>query len=183
MCGFVCGRRREGLLGELRHASVVVYAGGRTHHAPPTHPQRAATRPRSTGHGQPPPPSGAALGHLPQQEPPARLLLPRHRGALSFPCIHPPTHPPVHLSTKIYRPHTHIPSSPSQTTQSHLHRIPGLSPKFIYFNDDVFLGAPAWPEDFVMTSGVQKVRRTSEGGTTRRLGPAVVGERRGRARR
>lgn len=33
----------------------------------------------------------------------------------------------------------------------------GLSKKFIYFNDDVFLGSPVLPEDFVMTSGVQKV--------------------------
>jgi hypothetical protein len=33
----------------------------------------------------------------------------------------------------------------------------GLSRKFIYFNDDVFLGAPVLPEDFVLTSGAQKV--------------------------
>jgi UDP-N-acetylglucosamine-lysosomal-enzyme len=32
-----------------------------------------------------------------------------------------------------------------------------LSERFIYFNDDVFLGAPTWPEDFVLTSGNQRV--------------------------
>lgn len=39
----------------------------------------------------------------------------------------------------------------------------GLSKKFIYFNDDVFLGSPVLPEDFVMTSGVQKVGRDQRG--------------------
>ncbi len=44
----------------------------------------------------------------------------------------------------------------SPAIEAHLHRIPGLSKKFIYFNDDVFLGAPTKPEDFVSVSGVQK---------------------------
>lgn len=35
-------------------------------------------------------------------------------------------------------------------------RIRGLSDRFIYFNDDVFLGSRALPEDFVQVSGVQK---------------------------
>jgi hypothetical protein len=53
--------------------------------------------------------------------------------------------------------HTHIIYiQTNPPTKSHLHRIRGLSDKFIYFNDDVFLGAPTWPEDFVQTSGVQK---------------------------
>ena len=39
----------------------------------------------------------------------------------------------------------------------HLHRIPGLSRKFIYFNDDVMLGAPVWPEDFFSVHRGQKV--------------------------
>ena len=38
-------------------------------------------------------------------------------------------------------------SSPAIETQ--LHKIPGLSQKFIYFNDDVFLGSPVLPDDFV----------------------------------
>lgn len=36
-------------------------------------------------------------------------------------------------------------------------RIPGLSEKFLYFNDDVILGAEVWPEDFVTKTGGQKV--------------------------
>ena len=31
----------------------------------------------------------------------------------------------------------------------------GLSKKFIYFNDDVFLGSPVLPEDFVSSEGSQ----------------------------
>ena len=44
----------------------------------------------------------------------------------------------------------------SPAIEANLHRIPGLSKKFIYFNDDVFLGAPTKPEDFLSVSGVQK---------------------------
>ena len=44
----------------------------------------------------------------------------------------------------------------SPAIEAHLHRIPGLSKKFIYFNDDVFLGAPTMPEDFLSVSGSQK---------------------------
>jgi len=36
-------------------------------------------------------------------------------------------------------------------------RIPGVSDKFLYFNDDVMLGAEIWPEDFVTQAGGQKV--------------------------
>lgn len=36
-------------------------------------------------------------------------------------------------------------------------RIPGLSNKFLYFNDDVMLGAAVWPEDFITWAYGQKV--------------------------
>jgi len=51
---------------------------------------------------------------------------------------------------------SHLPVFSSPAIEAHLHRIPGLSKRFIYFNDDVFLGAPVTPEDFVSISGVQK---------------------------
>lgn len=41
-----------------------------------------------------------------------------------------------------------LPSFSSPAIESHLHRIPGLSQRFVYFNDDIFLGAPTYPEDF-----------------------------------
>ncbi|KAL3270725.1 hypothetical protein HHI36_021251 [Cryptolaemus montrouzieri] len=36
--------------------------------------------------------------------------------------------------------------------ESHLHRIQGLSKKFLYFNDDVFLGQPVYLEDFISSN-------------------------------
>ncbi|GAB5031142.1 n-acetylglucosamine-1-phosphotransferase subunits alpha beta-like [Nannochloropsis oceanica] len=59
--------------------------------------------------------------------------------------------------TAIFPNKSHLPVFSSPAIEAHLHRIPGLSQKFIYFNDDVFLAAPTYPEDFVSTSGVQKV--------------------------
>lgn len=50
-----------------------------------------------------------------------------------------------------------LPSFSSPAIESHIHRIPGLSDKFLYFNDDVLLGAEVWPEDFVTKAGGQKV--------------------------
>lgn len=45
-----------------------------------------------------------------------------------------------------------LPSFSSPAIESHLHRIPGLSKRFVYFNDDVFLGAPTYLEDFMSES-------------------------------
>ena len=58
--------------------------------------------------------------------------------------------------TDIFPNHSHLPVFSSPAIEAHLHRIPGLSKKFIYFNDDVFLGAPTLPEDFTSVGGVQK---------------------------
>lgn len=44
-----------------------------------------------------------------------------------------------------------------QAIETQLHRIPGLSTRFVYFNDDVLLGAETWPEDFVRLDGAQKL--------------------------
>jgi hypothetical protein len=57
---------------------------------------------------------------------------------------------------EIFPNRSHLPVFSSPAIEAHLHRIPGLSNKFIYFNDDVFLGAPTSPEDFTSVMGIQK---------------------------
>ncbi|XP_034943289.1 N-acetylglucosamine-1-phosphotransferase subunits alpha/beta [Chelonus insularis] len=57
----------------------------------------------------------------------------------------------------IFPDKSHLPTFSSPAIESHLHKIPGLSDKFLYFNDDVFLGQEIWPEDFVTQTGGQKV--------------------------
>lgn len=52
---------------------------------------------------------------------------------------------------------SHLPVFSSPAIEANLHRIPGLSKKFIYFNDDVFLGAKVLPEDFISLRGAQKL--------------------------
>ena len=42
-----------------------------------------------------------------------------------------------------------LPTFNSNAIEHNLHRIKGLSEKFIYFNDDVFLGAPVPVDDFI----------------------------------
>lgn len=58
--------------------------------------------------------------------------------------------------SEIFQNKSHLPVFSSPAIESHLHEIPGISKKFIYFNDDVFLGTTVTPEDFVSVSGVQK---------------------------
>jgi hypothetical protein len=58
---------------------------------------------------------------------------------------------------EIFPNQSHLPVFSSPAIETHLHRIPGLSKKFIYFNDDVFLGAPTLPEDFYLISGTQRL--------------------------
>ncbi|CAI5735989.1 unnamed protein product [Hyaloperonospora brassicae] len=50
----------------------------------------------------------------------------------------------------------HLPVFSSPAIEWNLDNIPGLSDMFLYFNDDVFLGSPVRPEDFVSQAGVQK---------------------------
>lgn len=45
-----------------------------------------------------------------------------------------------------------LPTFSSPAIESHLHRIPGLSERFIYFNDDVFLGTETYIDDFYSNS-------------------------------
>ncbi|GMF21838.1 unnamed protein product [Phytophthora fragariaefolia] len=51
---------------------------------------------------------------------------------------------------------SHLPVFSSPAIEWNLDNIPGLSDMFLYFNDDVFLGSPVRPEDFVSQAGVQK---------------------------
>ena len=45
-------------------------------------------------------------------------------------------------------PNEYLPTYNCNTIETHLHFIPGLSEKFIYFNDDTFLNTVVYPEDF-----------------------------------
>ena len=47
-----------------------------------------------------------------------------------------------------YIPKEYLPTFSSHTIELNLHRIPGLSEHFVYFNDDVFLNKPLRPEAF-----------------------------------
>ncbi|KAJ8956361.1 hypothetical protein NQ318_015099 [Aromia moschata] len=49
---------------------------------------------------------------------------------------------------EIFRDTISLPSFSSPAIECNLHRIPGLSKRFIYFNDDIFLGQPTFLEDF-----------------------------------
>jgi len=57
----------------------------------------------------------------------------------------------------IFPDKTHLPTFNSHAIELHLHRIPDISDRFIYFNDDVFLGNSVSPHDFLTASGGQKI--------------------------
>jgi len=48
---------------------------------------------------------------------------------------------------------SHLPSFSSRAIECHLHRIPGLSERFLYFNDDVLLARPTTPDNFFDEDG------------------------------
>ncbi|GMI09955.1 hypothetical protein TrRE_jg13218, partial [Triparma retinervis] len=58
--------------------------------------------------------------------------------------------------TSIFPNASHLPVFSSPAIESHLHLIPSLSRYFLYFNDDVFLGSPTFPDDFLLPSSRQK---------------------------
>ncbi|CAM1302043.1 Uncharacterised protein g3139 [Pycnogonum litorale] len=43
---------------------------------------------------------------------------------------------------------SHLPTFSSPAIETHIHKIPGLSNKFLYLNDDVFFGKQMVPDDF-----------------------------------
>ncbi len=67
----------------------------------------------------------------------------------------------VFVSQDIFQNQTHLPTFSSPAIETHIHRIPGLSQKFIYLNDDVMFGKDVWPDDFYSHSKGQKVRKTA----------------------
>ena len=50
-----------------------------------------------------------------------------------------------------------LPTFNSHAIELNLHRIPGLAPAFLYFNDDFFLGQRAFPDDFLSAEEVQTI--------------------------
>ncbi|MFD7813436.1 stealth family protein [Streptomyces sp. NPDC059785] len=49
-----------------------------------------------------------------------------------------------------------LPTFNSHAIESRLHHIKGLSEHFLYFNDDMFLGAPVTPQDFFLSNGMTR---------------------------
>jgi UDP-N-acetylglucosamine-lysosomal-enzyme len=68
-------------------------------------------------------------------------------------------HPRLTVVThdEIFVNRSHLPVFSSPAIETHLHRIPGLARYFVYFNDDVFLGAETWPDDFRTRARGQRV--------------------------
>ncbi|XP_067143538.1 N-acetylglucosamine-1-phosphotransferase subunits alpha/beta isoform X2 [Centruroides vittatus] len=58
---------------------------------------------------------------------------------------------------EIFPNKSHLPTFSSPAIETHLHRIPGLSKKFLYLNDDVMFGKDVWPEDFYTHTKGQKI--------------------------
>ena len=58
-------------------------------------------------------------------------------------------HPKLHIARhKDYIPHEWLPTFSANPLEMNMHRIPGLSEHFIYFNDDMFLLQPMKETDF-----------------------------------
>lgn len=68
-------------------------------------------------------------------------------------------HPRVHLVThaEVFPELEGLPTFNSNAIEMCLHRIPGLARRFIYFNDDVFLGRPVRESDFFVPGAGQMV--------------------------
>ncbi|XP_025939692.1 N-acetylglucosamine-1-phosphotransferase subunits alpha/beta isoform X8 [Apteryx rowi] len=64
------------------------------------------------------------------------------------------------VKLEIFQNVSHLPTFSSPAIESHIHRISGLSQKFIYLNDDVMFGKDVWPDDFYSHSKGQKVYLT-----------------------
>ncbi len=54
----------------------------------------------------------------------------------------------VCVDHKDYIPEQYLPTFSSHAIEDNLHRIKGLSEKFVYFNDDMYIIAPMKPEEF-----------------------------------
>ncbi|NTJ43576.1 hypothetical protein G6L28_13290 [Agrobacterium larrymoorei] len=72
-------------------------------------------------------------------------------------------------------PEKYLPLFNSHAIETFLHEIPGLSERYLYFNDDVFLAAPVNPTDFFTSYG-QSLSRMEAEGTTHYLRNVVAFE-------
>lgn len=65
------------------------------------------------------------------------------------------SHPQINVVSheEIFPDPADLPTFNSHAIEACLHRIPGLSEQYIYFNDDVFLARPLRPEDFFGAGG------------------------------
>lgn len=64
------------------------------------------------------------------------------------------SNPKIKLITHrdIFPNKSHLPTFSSPAIESHLHRIEGLSKRFLYFNDDTLLTSQIYPDDFYTES-------------------------------
>ena len=71
-------------------------------------------------------------------------------------------HPRIKIVTheELFVNKSHLPTYSSPAIETHIHRIKGLSKKFIYMNDDVFFGDFVWPDDFYTHAKGQKLYLT-----------------------
>jgi hypothetical protein len=69
------------------------------------------------------------------------------------------SHPQIHVVThaEVFPEPEVLPTFNSNAIEMCLHRIPGLARRFIYFNDDVFLGRTVRKSDFFLPGGSQMV--------------------------
>uniref|UniRef100_A0A1I8IBY8 Stealth_CR2 domain-containing protein n=1 Tax=Macrostomum lignano TaxID=282301 RepID=A0A1I8IBY8_9PLAT len=63
---------------------------------------------------------------------------------------------------EIFPNKSHLPTFNAPAIESHLHRIPGLSDHFLYFNDDVFLTKPVHPHDFYCPASGYRIYQSWE---------------------
>ncbi|HOG46626.1 MAG TPA: stealth conserved region 3 domain-containing protein [Anaerolineae bacterium] len=70
-----------------------------------------------------------------------------------------PAHPRLTVvpHEAIFPDRQHLPTFNSHAIELHLQRIPGLSRRFLYLNDDVLLGRPVAIDDLVVPGGAQTV--------------------------
>ena len=61
---------------------------------------------------------------------------------------------------ELFLNNSHLPTFSSPAIESHIHKIPGLSQKFIYLNDDVMFADNVWPDDFYTHANGQKIYLT-----------------------
>lgn len=58
-------------------------------------------------------------------------------------------HPKLHIvNHRDYIPEQYLPTFSSHTIELNIHRVPGLSEHFVYFNDDIFILRPLNEDDF-----------------------------------